>query len=309
MQSIARGYTGRDKIIKFEGCYHGHADSLLVKAGSGALTLGQPSSPGVPEDSAKHTLTATFNDLDSVQQLFNANKGDIACIIVEPVAGNMNCIPPIDGFHDGLRKLCDEHGALLIFDEVMTGFRVALGGAQEYYGVKPDLTTLGKVIGGGMPVGAFGGSKKVMQHIAPTGPVYQAGTLSGNPVAMAAGLACLNELKQEGNEKRLASTTQQIAEGFKALADKHNIPLVINQVGGMFGFFFAEQDSVTRYEDVAKCDIERFKKFFHLMLERGVYLAPSAFEASFTSLSHGSKEIEATLEAADHCFEVLAQEA
>jgi len=306
---LARGYTGRDKIIKFEGCYHGHADSLLVKAGSGALTLGQPSSPGVPEDFAKHTLTATFNDLDSVQQLFNANKGDIACIIVEPVAGNMNCIPPIDGFHDGLRKLCDEHGALLIFDEVMTGFRVALGGAQEYYGVKPDLTTLGKVIGGGMPVGAFGGSKKVMQHIAPTGPVYQAGTLSGNPVAMAAGLACLNELKQEGNEKRLASTTQQIAEGFKALADKHNIPLVINQVGGMFGFFFTEQDSVTRYEDVAKCDIERFKKFFHLMLERGVYLAPSAFEASFTSLSHGSKEIEATLEAADHCFEVLAQEA
>lgn len=306
---LARGYTGRDKILKFEGCYHGHADSLLVKAGSGALTLGQPSSPGVPEDFAKHTLTATFNDLDSVRALFEANKDQIACIIVEPVAGNMNCIPPVDGFLQGLRSLCDEQGALLIFDEVMTGFRVALGGAQAHYDVQPDLTTLGKVIGGGMPVGAFGGRKEVMQHIAPTGPVYQAGTLSGNPVAMAAGLACLSVLKEEGNHKRLASKTKQLAEGFKSLADKHGVPMTVSQVGGMFGFFFTEQEQVTCYEEVTKCDVERFKRFFHLMLEHGVYLAPSAFEASFTSLAHSSKEIEATLEAADQCLAIIASEA
>lgn len=305
---LARGYTGRDKIIKFEGCYHGHADSLLVKAGSGALTLGQPSSPGVPADFAKYTLTARFNDLDSVRQLFAANPGEIACIIVEPVAGNMNCIPPVTGFHEGLREICDQEGALLIFDEVMTGFRVALGGAQAHYNIKPDLTTLGKVIGGGMPVGAFGGRKDVMQYIAPTGPVYQAGTLSGNPIAMAAGYACLSLLKEEGNEKRLASKTKQLAQGFKTLADKHGIPLVVNQVGGMFGFFFTDQAQVTSYEEVAKCDVERFKRFFHLMLGYGVYLAPSAFEASFTSLAHGSKEIEATLEAADRSFAQLAQE-
>ncbi|WP_158117137.1 glutamate-1-semialdehyde 2,1-aminomutase [Vibrio cincinnatiensis] len=305
---LARGYTGRDKIIKFEGCYHGHADSLLVKAGSGALTLGQPSSPGVPADFAKYTLTARFNDLDSVRQLFAANPGEIACIIVEPVAGNMNCIPPVAGFHEGLREICDQEGALLIFDEVMTGFRVALGGAQAHYNIKPDLTTLGKVIGGGMPVGAFGGRKDVMQYIAPTGPVYQAGTLSGNPIAMAAGYACLSLLKEEGNEKRLASKTKQLAQGFKTLADKHGIPLVVNQVGGMFGFFFTDQAQVTCYEEVAKCDVERFKRFFHLMLGYGVYLAPSAFEASFTSLAHGSKEIEATLEAADRSFAQLAQE-
>lgn len=306
---LARGYTGRDKIMKFEGCYHGHADSLLVKAGSGALTLGQPSSPGVPADFAKYTLTARFNDLESVKALFEANKGEIACIIVEPVAGNMNCIPPVEGFHEGLRQICDEEDALLIFDEVMTGFRVAQGGAQAYYNIKPDLTTLGKVIGGGMPVGAFGGRKEVMQHIAPTGPVYQAGTLSGNPIAMAAGYACLTLLSEEGNEKRLAQKTKQLADGFKSLADKHGIPLVVNQVGGMFGFFFTEQETITCYEDVAKCDIERFKRFFHLMLDHGVYLAPSAFEASFTSLAHGSKEIDATLEAADRCFAMLAQEA
>ncbi|MCG3758138.1 glutamate-1-semialdehyde-2,1-aminomutase [Vibrio cincinnatiensis] len=305
---LARGYTGRDKIIKFEGCYHGHADSLLVKAGSGALTLGQPSSPGVPADFAKYTLTARFNDLDSVRQLFAANPGEIACIIVEPVAGNMNCIPPVTGFHEGLREICDQEGALLIFDEVMTGFRVALGGAQAHYNIKPDLTTLGKVIGGGMPVGAFGGRKDVMQYIAPTGPVYQAGTLSGNPIAMAAGYACLSLLKEEGNEKRLALKTKQLAQGFKTLADKHGIPLVVNQVGGMFGFFFTDQAQVTCYEEVAKCDVERFKRFFHLMLGYGVYLAPSAFEASFTSLAHGSKEIEATLEAADRSFAQLAQE-
>lgn len=306
---LARGFTGRDKILKFEGCYHGHADSLLVKAGSGALTLGQPSSPGVPADFAKHTLTATFNDLESVRELFAANKDQIACIIVEPVAGNMNCIPPVEGFHEGLREICDQEGALLIFDEVMTGFRVALGGAQAYYNIKPDLTTLGKVIGGGMPVGAFGGRRDVMQYIAPTGPVYQAGTLSGNPVAMAAGYACLTLLKEEGNEKRLAAKTKQLADGFKELADKHGIPLLVSQVGGMFGFFFTTQERVTCYEEVAKCDVERFKRFFHLMLDHGVYLAPSAFEASFTSLAHGSKEIEATLEAADRCFAMMAAQA
>ncbi|WP_375752665.1 glutamate-1-semialdehyde 2,1-aminomutase [Vibrio sp. HN007] len=303
---LARGFTGRDKLLKFEGCYHGHADSLLVKAGSGALTLGQPSSPGVPADFAKHTLTATFNDLESVRALFQANKDDIACIIVEPVAGNMNCIPPVEGFLEGLREICDQEGALLIFDEVMTGFRVAQGCAQAYYNIKPDLTTLGKVIGGGMPVGAFGGRKDVMQYIAPTGPVYQAGTLSGNPIAMAAGFACLNELKKEGNEARLAEVTKKLANGFKACADKHNIPLLVSQVGGMFGFFFTEQDKVTTFAEVSQCDIERFKKFFHYMLEEGVYLAPSAFEASFTSLAHTDEHIEKTLEAADKCFAKLA---
>ncbi|MFA0473892.1 glutamate-1-semialdehyde 2,1-aminomutase [Vibrio breoganii] len=303
---LARGYTGRDKIMKFEGCYHGHADSLLVKAGSGALTLGQPSSPGVPEDFAKHTLTATFNNLDSVQGLFDANPDQISCIIVEPVAGNMNCIPPINGFLEGLREICDQNGTLLIFDEVMTGFRVALGCAQAHYNVKPDLTTLGKVIGGGMPVGAFGGRKEVMQHIAPTGPVYQAGTLSGNPIAMAAGYACLTQLAQAGNEERLNEITAKLAQGFKERADKHGIPLLVSQVGGMFGFFFTDQQQVNCYEEVAKCDVERFKRFFHLMLEEGVYLAPSAFEASFTSLSHSDDDIEQTLAAADRCFAALA---
>lgn len=305
---LARGFTGRDKILKFEGCYHGHADSLLVKAGSGALTLGQPSSPGVPADFAKHTLTATFNDLESVRALFDANPEQIACIIVEPVAGNMNCIPPVEGFLEGLREICDQHKALLIFDEVMTGFRVAQGGAQDYYDIKPDLTTLGKIIGGGMPVGAFGGRKDVMQYIAPTGPVYQAGTLSGNPIAMAAGLACLKELRGEENEARLAKRTKQLTKGLKKAAEKHGIPFTVNRVGGMFGFFFTEQKHITCYDDVTKCDIERFKRFFHLMLEHGIYLAPSAFEASFMSLAHSSREIEATLEAADRCFAIMAQD-
>ncbi|PQJ90002.1 glutamate-1-semialdehyde 2,1-aminomutase [Aliivibrio sifiae] len=306
---LARGYTSRDKIMKFEGCYHGHADSLLVKAGSGALTLGQPSSPGVPADFAKYTLTATFNNLDSVREMFAANKDEIACIIVEPVAGNMNCIPPVEGFHEGLREICNAEGALLIFDEVMTGFRVAENCAQGYYNIKPDLTCLGKVIGGGMPVGAFGGRKDVMQYIAPTGPVYQAGTLSGNPVAMAAGFACLKVLTEEGNEKRLATTTKQLALGLKELANKHGIPMVVNYVGGMFGFFFTDQETVTTYEDVTKCDIDQFKRFFNLMLTHGVYLAPSAFEAGFTSLAHGPKEIEATLEAADRSFAKMASKA
>ncbi|MGL6530996.1 glutamate-1-semialdehyde 2,1-aminomutase [Aeromonas hydrophila] len=303
---LARGYTGRDKIVKFEGCYHGHADSLLVKAGSGALTLGQPNSPGVPADFAKHTLTCVFNDLDSVRQAFTQYGSEIACIIVEPVAGNMNCIPPVPGFLEGLRAICDEFGALLILDEVMTGFRVSLRGAQGHYNIDPDLTTLGKIIGAGMPVGAFGGKKKVMQHIAPTGPVYQAGTLSGNPVAMAAGLTMLDLLLEPGLYEQLSAKTARVAEGLKAAAAKHGIPLTINYVGGMFGFFFTDEPEITRYEQVTRCDMERFKRFYHLMLEEGVYLAPSAYEAGFLSLAHGDKEIEHTLAAAERSFAKLA---
>ncbi len=302
---LARGYTQRDKIIKFEGCYHGHSDSLLVKAGSGALTLGQPSSPGVPADFAKHTLTCEYNNIASVKHAFEQYPQDIACVIIEPVAGNMNCIPPKAGFLQQLRKLCDQYGALLIIDEVMTGFRVALGGAQQYYGVTPDLTTLGKVIGGGMPVGAFGGKKEIMQYIAPTGPVYQAGTLSGNPIAMAAGLACLTELKKAGNEQRLAQLTEKLAKGLKALADKHGIPFVVNYVGGMFGIFFTDQTEVSSYQQVMQCDAEKFKQFFHKMLEQGVYLAPSAYEAGFMSLAHSEEDIERTLQAAGNAFAAM----
>lgn len=303
---LARGYTNRNKILKFEGCYHGHSDSLLVKAGSGALTLGQPSSPGVPEDFAKHTLTAEYNNLASVKALFEEFPQDIACVIIEPVAGNMNCVPPKNGFLQGLRELCDQYGALFIIDEVMTGFRVALAGAQTYYGVTPDLTTLGKVIGGGMPVGAVGGKKAIMQYLAPTGPVYQAGTLSGNPIAMAAGLACLNELKKAGNEQRLNTLTEKLCQGLKAAADKHGVPFVVNQVGGMFGIFFTEQPQVTSYAEVMLCDTEKFKVFFHKMLDQGVYLAPSAFEAGFMSLAHSEQDIEKTLAAADVAFAALA---
>ncbi len=302
---LARGYTKRDKIIKFEGCYHGHSDSLLVKAGSGALTLGQPSSPGVPEDFAKHTLTCEYNNIDSVKQAFEQYPNDIACLIIEPVAGNMNCVPPKAGFLQALRELCDQYGTVFIIDEVMTGFRVALGGAQQYYGVTPDLTTLGKIIGGGMPVGAFGGKKEIMQYIAPTGPVYQAGTLSGNPIAMAAGLACLNELKKAGNEQRLAQLTETLAQGLKALAQKHEIPFVINYVGGMFGFFFTQLSEVSSYQDVMQSDVARFNQFFHKMLQQGVYLAPSAFEAGFMSLAHSEQDIERTLAAADIAFAAL----
>ncbi|WP_413692602.1 glutamate-1-semialdehyde 2,1-aminomutase [Psychromonas sp. KJ10-2] len=301
---LARGYTNRDKILKFEGCYHGHADSLLVKAGSGALTLGQPSSPGIPADFAKHTLTANFNDLASVRALFEEYPEQIACIIVEPVAGNMNCIPPVEGFLEGLRDICDQYQALLIFDEVMTGFRVALGGAQAHYSIKPDLTTLGKVIGGGMPVGAFGGSHKVMQFIAPTGPVYQAGTLSGNPIAMHAGLASLTALDSP-EYKQLAIKTKQLAEGLKQAAKEVGIPLSINYAGGMFGFFFTEEAEVTNFQQVCACDVERFKKFFHLMLEEGVYLAPSAFEAGFLSLAHTDQDISNTIAAAKKAFAQL----
>ena len=302
---LARGFTGRDKIVKFEGCYHGHADCLLVKAGSGALTLGQPNSPGVPADFARHTLTCTYNDLDSVRAAFEQYPEEIACIIVEPVAGNMNCIPPQPDFLPGLRALCDEFGALLIIDEVMTGFRVALGGAQEYYNVKPDLTCLGKIIGGGMPVGAFGGRREVMDALAPTGPVYQAGTLSGNPIAMAAGYACLTQIAQPGTHKTLTERTTQLAQGLLAAAEAENIPLVVNHVGGMFGIFFTDADSVTCYADVTKCDVERFKHFFHLMLEEGVYLAPSAFEAGFMSLAHSAEDIDRTVDAARRCFAKL----
>ncbi|QGM80154.1 glutamate-1-semialdehyde 2,1-aminomutase [Otariodibacter oris] len=299
---LARGYTQRDKIIKFEGCYHGHSDSLLVKAGSGALTLGQPSSPGVPTDFAKHTLTCEYNNLESVKQAFEQYPNEIACLIIEPVAGNMNCIPPKEGFLQGLRELCTQYGTVFIIDEVMTGFRVALGGAQSYYGVTPDLTTLGKIIGGGMPVGAFGGKKEIMEYIAPTGPVYQAGTLSGNPIAMSAGLACLTELAKSGNEQLLAEKTKMLAEGLKTLAQKHNVPFTAQYVGGMFGLFFTEQDKVESYRDVMKCNVTAFNTFFHKMLDKGVYLAPSAFEAGFMSLAHSEEDIAYTLAMADQAF-------
>lgn len=302
---LARGYTGRDKILKFEGCYHGHADSLLVKAGSGALTLGVPSSPGIPASFAQHTLTVSFNNLTEVKEIFAELGDEIACIIVEPVAGNMNCIPPVDGFLEGLRAICDEYKSVLIFDEVMTGFRVALGGAQAYYNIKPDLTTLGKVIGGGMPVGAFGGKAEIMDFIAPVGPVYQAGTLSGNPIAMAAGLASLNELCQGEKHAQLSKATETLAKGFKAAAEKHGHDLAINYVGAMFGFFFTSEKIITSFQQAVACDSEKFKRFFHLMLNEGVYLAPSAFEASFLSTAHGEKELNATLAAADKCFSAL----
>ncbi|MFE8100094.1 glutamate-1-semialdehyde 2,1-aminomutase [Brenneria goodwinii] len=299
---LARGFTGRDKIIKFEGCYHGHADCLLVKAGSGALTLGQPNSPGVPADFARHTLTCTYNDLASVRSAFEQYPEEIATVIVEPVAGNMNCVPPLPEFLPGLRALCDEFGALLIIDEVMTGFRVALAGAQAHYGVVPDLTCLGKIIGGGMPVGAFGGKREVMQALAPTGPVYQAGTLSGNPIAMAAGFACLTEVAKPGVHQKLTELTEQLTAGLSAAAKAANIPLVINQAGGMFGLFFTDAGRVTCYQEVMTSDVDRFKRFFHMMLEEGIYLAPSAFEAGFMSLAHSQQDIERTIEAAHHSF-------
>jgi glutamate-1-semialdehyde 2,1-aminomutase len=302
---LARGYTGRDKIVKFEGCYHGHADSLLVKAGSGALTLGVPSSGGVPASLAEHTLTLRFNDMDSVRECFQQVGEQIACIIVEPVAGNMNCIPPTPGFLEGLRQVCDEFGTVLIFDEVMTGFRVALGGAQAHYGVTPDLTTFGKVIGGGLPVGAFGGKREVMEHIAPLGPVYQAGTLSGNPIAMAAGLATLKLIQTPGFHEQLSTSTSKLVAGLKQAADDAGVPMTTNHVGGMFGLFFTEDKQVDFYEQVANSNQERFKQFFHAMLDRGVYLAPSAFEAGFLSAAHGDKEIDFTINAAKEAFASL----
>lgn len=302
---LARAASGRNLVVKFEGCYHGHVDSLLVKAGSGALTLGHPSSPGVPEAVTQDTLVLPYNDLAAVQQAFAEQGEKIACVIVEPVAGNMNCVPPLAGFLQGLRDCCDDAGALLIFDEVMTGFRVAAGGAQSLYGITPDLTTLGKVIGGGMPVGAFGGRRELMQQLAPVGPVYQAGTLSGNPLAMAAGLATLNKVVADGFHQRLGAAAERLTQGLEAAAREAGVPLSCNQVGGMFGVFFTEEERVSRFEQVMACDIERFKRFYHGMLEAGVYLAPAAFEAGFVSSCHTDELIDDTLEAARNVFATL----
>ena len=302
---LARGFTGRDKIIKFEGCYHGHSDSLLVKAGSGALTLGVPTSPGVPVALAEHTITLEYNNLDQVREALTHVGGQVAAIIVEPVAGNMNCVPPQPGFLEGLRSLCDEYGMVLIFDEVMTGFRVALGGAQEHYGVRPDLTTLGKVVGGGMPVGAFGGKREIMEQIAPLGPVYQAGTLSGNPIAMVAGLTTLELISGADFYTQLGERTRQLTEGLTARARAAGIPFSTNQVGGMFGLFFTEEDTVSNFFQASQCNQDRFKLFFHGMLTEGVYLAPSAFEAGFVSAAHSETDLQRTLDAAERVFAKL----
>jgi len=302
---LARGYTGRDKIVKFEGCYHGHSDALLVKAGSGALTFGVPSSPGVPASVAENTITLTYNDSDSVKALFAELGEQIACIIVEPVAGNMNCIPPEPGFLECLRQVCDQYNSVLIFDEVMTGFRVGLTGAQGLYNVKPDLTTLGKVIGGGMPVGAFGGARKIMEHLAPLGPVYQAGTLSGNPVAMAAGLKTLELIAQPDFYESLSAKTEKLVSDLKERAGQTGIALTTNSVGGMFGLFFTAEQQVSRFAQVMQCDQDLFKRFFHAMLEQGVYLAPSAFEAGFVSAAHSDQDLEKTLDIAEAVFKRL----
>ncbi len=302
---LARGHTGRDKIIKFEGCYHGHSDSLLIKAGSGALTLGVPSSPGVPAVLAEHTITLSFNDADAVDEAFSKFGGDIACAIVEPIAGNMNMVPPEAGFLETLRDQCTASGAILIFDEVMTGFRVAKGGAQALFNMQPDLTTLGKIIGGGMPAAAFGGRADIMSSIAPDGPVYQAGTLSGNPVAMAAGLATLEQIDTPGFYESLGERTQQLTQGLAAAAKDAGIPLAVEHAGGMFGFVFTSTGPVRRFAQIASADINRFKAFFHGMLAEGVYLAPSAFEAGFVSAAHGDKEISKTLAAAAKVFATL----
>lgn len=302
---LARGFTRRDKLVKFEGCYHGHADSLLVKAGSGMLTLGVPTSPGVPDDVARHTLTLPYNDIAALERLFGDMGDDIAAVIVEPVAGNMNCVPPAPGFLSALRELCTRYGSILIFDEVMTGFRVALGGAQSRFGITPDLTTLGKVIGAGLPVGAFGGRRDIMEHISPLGPVYQAGTLSGNPLAMSAGLAMLEAICAPGFFDELEHKLSQLLHGLKARADAAHIPFVTTQVGGMFGVYFNDAQAIVNYEQVMKSDVARFKKFFHGMLGQGVYLAPSAFEAGFISAVHGAAEISHTLDAAERVFSAM----
>jgi glutamate-1-semialdehyde 2,1-aminomutase len=299
---LARGFTGRDAIVKFEGCYHGHSDSLLIKAGSGALTLGVPTSPGVPKSLASHTVTLSYNDIDRVERAMREIGEQVACIIVEPVAGNMNCVPPAPEFLQTLRRECDRAGALLIFDEVMTGFRVALGGAQALYGVRPDLTTLGKIIGGGMPVGAFGGRRDVMEQLAPLGPVYQAGTLSGNPVAMIAGLTTLDLVSAPGFHQNLSRATDILMAKLASAAAGAGIALSTNHVCGMFGFFFTAERNVDRYEKVMACDVERFKRFFHGMLKEGVYFAPSAFEAGFLSAAHTAADIDATAAAAARVF-------
>ncbi|MDP2248063.1 MAG: glutamate-1-semialdehyde 2,1-aminomutase [Nitrosomonadales bacterium] len=302
---LARGFTGRSKILKFEGCYHGHADALLVKAGSGALTFGQPSSAGVPPEVAAHTLTLAYNDNAAVEELFKQIGNDIACVIVEPVVGNMNLIVPQNNFLQTLRDQCTKHGAVLIFDEVMTGFRVALGGAQALYGIRPDLTTLGKVIGGGLPVGAFGGRKDIMAYLAPLGPVYQAGTLSGNPVAVAAGLTTLNLIRAEGFHARLAATTKKMVDGLVNVAREAGIKFSGQSVGGMFGIYFSEQIPHS-FEEIMQSDKETFNHFFHHMLDEGVYLAPSAFEAGFVSAAHSDEDIEKTIMAAQKAFSRIA---
>ena len=302
---LAKGYTHRAKIVKFEGCYHGHSDALLVKAGSGALTFGVPSSSGVTEAVARDTLTLPYNDSQAVHDLFKHIGDEIACIIVEPVAGNMNCVPPAEGFLETLREICDQHGAVLIFDEVMTGFRISLQGAQGYYHVKPDLTTLGKVIGGGMPVGAFGGRHDIMTHLAPLGSVYQAGTLSGNPVAMAAGLKTLELIAKPNFYDELSAKTAQLTEGLKSVAKGMDVPLTTNQVGGMFGLFFTPEEKVSTFAQVMACDQAYFKRFFHGMLDEGIYLAPSAFEAGFVSAAHDAHTLEKTLAAAEIVFAEL----
>lgn len=302
---LARGYTGRDRIVKFEGCYHGHSDSLLIKAGSGPLTLGVPSSPGVPASLAEHTITLTYGDTHAVADAFARWGEQIACVIVEPIAGNMNMVVPPPGFLDALREACTRHRALLIFDEVMTGFRVARGGAQELFGIAPDLTTLGKIMGGGLPAAAFGGRADVMAALAPEGPVYQAGTLSGNPLAMAAGLATLSELERPGFYPALARHTESLANGLKALADAAGVPLAVAHAGGMFGIVFGVAAPVTRFSQVQAADVARFRKFFHGMLDENVYFAPSAFEAGFVSSAHGDVEIARTLDAARKVFRSL----
>ena len=302
---LARGFTGRDKIVKFEGCYHGHSDSLLVKAGSGALTMGVPSSPGVPDGLADHTITLSYNNSQQVEQVFAEIGEQIACVIFEPVAGNMNCVPPVEGFLECLRKCCTNSGALLIADEVMTGFRVSQTGAVGHYNLDADLICLGKVIGGGMPVGAFGGKKEIMQHIAPLGPVYQAGTLSGNPVAMAAGLATLELVSAEGFLDPVIERTDRLVKGLRERADQAGIPMTSNHVGTMWGFFFTKEQRITHYQQVMACDTERFAKFFHGMLEEAVYLAPASYEASFMSCAHSDRDIEITLDAAERVFSAL----
>ena len=303
---LARGFTKRDKILKFEGCYHGHSDSLLVKAGSGALTLGVPTSPGVPSDLAKHTITLEYNNLELVEALFSKMGEEISCIIVEPVAGNMNCILPKEGFLQGLRKVCDDYGAVLIFDEVMTGFRVALGGAQEIYNVVPDLTALGKVIGGGLPVAAFGGRRDIMNQIAPLGPVYQAGTLSGNPLSMASGLAMLSTLEADKSfYKNLGRRVEYLVKGIVSAAHVRNIPMTSNSIGGMFGLFFSSEEKVTNFSQASSCDIELFKKFYKAMISHGVYLAPSAYEAGFLSAAHTDDDLDKTISAASAVFSKL----
>ena len=303
---LARGHTGRDKIVKFEGCYHGHSDSLLVKAGSGALPLGEPSSPGVPASVAEHTITLSYNNSAQVIETFDKISKEIACIIVEPVAGNMNCIPPLPGFLETLRDVCDQYGSVLIFDEVMTGFRVALGGVQGLYGITPDLTTLGKVIGGGMPVGAFGGKAEIMQKIAPLGPVYQAGTLSGNPVAMSAGLKTLGLISEPDLFNKLSGKVETLVSGIMEKAQKTGVALAENHVGGMFGLFFTDADKVSDFAGATACDQEKFKAFFHAMLRRGIYLAPSSFEAGFVSAAHSDEDLKDTIEAAEEAFAEIA---